>query len=62
MDHLADRCRSNRPIRVDQPVRLPGDQAARGVAQARQHGIQIPDDTWRGLSTWAERLRVALPA
>lgn len=62
MDHLADRCRSNRPIRADQPVRLPGDQAARGVAQARQHGIQVPDDTWQSLSAWAERLHVALPA
>ncbi len=62
MDHLADRCRSNRPIRADQPVHLPGDQAARGVAQTRQHGIQILNDTWQGLSAWAERLHVALPA
>lgn len=62
MDHLAERCRSNRPIRADQPVRLPGDQAARGVAQARQHGIAYPSDTWQGLTAWAERLHVALPA
>ena len=62
MDHLAERCRSNRPIRADQPVRLPGDQAARGVAQAQRDGMAYPPDTWQALSQWAERLHVALPA
>ena len=33
MDHLADRCRENRPIDPSRPVRLPGDQAARGITR-----------------------------
>ena len=39
VDYLSDGCRRNRPIRADRPVRVPGDQAARGVAQALAEGI-----------------------
>src|SRR5215510_10923893 len=28
MNHLSDRCRANKPVRADRPVRMPGDQAA----------------------------------
>jgi LDH2 family malate/lactate/ureidoglycolate dehydrogenase len=62
MDYLAQRCRSNRPIRADQPVRLPGDQAARGVAAAQEQGISYDTNTWSAISQWAQRLGVALPA
>jgi LDH2 family malate/lactate/ureidoglycolate dehydrogenase len=61
MDFLAERCRSNRPIRADQPVRLPGDQAARGVAQAAQQGISYDTNTWQALAQWAQRLSVDMP-
>jgi LDH2 family malate/lactate/ureidoglycolate dehydrogenase len=62
MDHLSDRCRANRPVRADQPVRLPGDQAARGVARAQSEGIAFDAPTWQALTEWGTRLQVALPA
>lgn len=62
MDHLADRCRENRPIDPRRPVRLPGDQAARGITQAADHGIRYPAATWRAIKSAAEQLGVPLPA
>jgi LDH2 family malate/lactate/ureidoglycolate dehydrogenase len=62
MDHLADRCRANKPVRADQPVRMPGDQAARGVARVETDGITFDSPTWQALTAWAERLHVPLPA
>lgn len=61
MEHLADRCRSNRPIRTDQPVRLPGDQAARGIERAQRDGISYTPAAWQALGDWAQRLGVTLP-
>jgi LDH2 family malate/lactate/ureidoglycolate dehydrogenase len=61
MDYLSERCRSNRPIDAAQPVRMPGDQAARGIAAAQQHGIAFDDSTWQALAQWAGKLGVALP-
>jgi LDH2 family malate/lactate/ureidoglycolate dehydrogenase len=61
MDHLGDRCRANRPISADKPVRLPGDQAASGIAQAQASGIGYDAATWQALSDWAGQLGVALP-
>ena len=46
---LAERCRSNRPIRPDRPVRLPGDQAAHSIAEARANGVSYDDATWSAL-------------
>ncbi len=62
MDHLSDRCRSNKAINPAQPVRMPGDQAARGIETARAQGIGFDADTWRALSQWADKLGVALPS
>ncbi|WP_338050915.1 MULTISPECIES: Ldh family oxidoreductase [Ramlibacter] len=62
MDHLADRCRANRPIDARKPVRLPGDAAAAGIAQAQREGIAYDAPTWSALAGWADQLRVALPA
>jgi LDH2 family malate/lactate/ureidoglycolate dehydrogenase len=62
MDYLSDRCRSNKPVHADQPVRMPGDQAARGIAQASVQGIAYDAKTWAGLAEWAERLGIAMPA
>ena len=60
-DHLSDRCRSNRPIHADRPVRVPGDQAARGIADATANGITCDASTWQALSDCAATLRVAVP-
>ncbi len=61
MNHLSERCRSNRPIHADQPVRMPGDQAARGIAAAQAQGIGYDAQAWSVISQWADRLGVALP-
>ena len=62
MDFFSERCRSNRPIDPQHPVRVPGDQAARGLAQAQQQGIELDAATWQSLDTWARELKVELPA
>ena len=61
MDHLSQSCRASRPIRSDQPVRMPGDQAARGLADAQKQGIAYDEPTWQALTEWANRLGVAIP-
>lgn len=61
MDHLSERCRSNRPVDADQPVRMPGDHAARSLAAAQAQGISYDAQTWSAVSQWADRLGVALP-
>ena len=61
MDHLSQSCRASRPIRADQPVRMPGDQAARGLADAQKQGIAYDEPTWQALTEWANRLGVAIP-
>jgi L-lactate dehydrogenase len=60
MDFLSDACRSNKPIDVNHPVRMPGDQAARGLAQSQLHGISYDDATWRNITDWATRLNVSI--
>ena len=61
MDYVSERCRSNRPIRTDQPVRVPGDQAARSAALAQTDGISYDAATWQAIGQSAQRLGVALP-
>jgi LDH2 family malate/lactate/ureidoglycolate dehydrogenase len=61
MDYLSERSRANRPIRADRPVRVPGDAAARGVAQAAQEGIRYDAAVWQALAPWAAKLKVAAP-
>lgn len=61
MDHFGDRCRSNRPIDAERPVRLPGDGAAGALAAARRDGITYDEATWAALAEPAARLGVALP-
>ncbi|HMS04745.1 MAG TPA: Ldh family oxidoreductase [Burkholderiaceae bacterium] len=55
------RCGGNRPIDPARPVRLPGDQAAAGIALAARDGVHYPDLTWNALIRWAEKLGVPLP-
>lgn len=61
MNHLSQRCRENRPIHADSPVRVPGDQAARSVASAQKKGISYDHQPWRDLSQWASKLKVDVP-
>ena len=61
MDHLSERCRTNKPIEADKPVRLPGDQAAVGIEKAQRQGLAYDPQTWQGLAEWAAKLKVALP-
>lgn len=50
MEHLSQSCRANRPIHAGQPLRMPGDQAARGLAEARERGIVYDEPTWQLLT------------
>ncbi|MEY4750208.1 MAG: hypothetical protein RIQ60_2422 [Pseudomonadota bacterium] len=61
MDHFGALCRANRPIDPDKPVRLPGDAAARQLAQARAAGIRFDATTRQALNNCARRLGVASP-
>ncbi|WP_307138588.1 Ldh family oxidoreductase [Pseudoroseomonas cervicalis] len=62
MEFLAEACRANAPIDPDRPVRLPGDQAARGIARAEAEGLALPEKTGAALRHWAAKLGVAVPA
>lgn len=62
VEHLAQACHANPPIRSDQPVRLPGEQAARLHAQALREGLALEPATWAALAEQAQRLAVPLPA
>jgi L-lactate dehydrogenase len=61
MDFLSERSRANRPIRAEQPVRVPGDAAARGIAQAGDKGIRYDAAVWQALAPWTAKLAVASP-
>jgi LDH2 family malate/lactate/ureidoglycolate dehydrogenase len=61
MDHLSDRCRTNKPINPAQPVRVPGDAAAKSISDAQKSGISYDVLTWAGLCDWAAKLGVDVP-
>jgi LDH2 family malate/lactate/ureidoglycolate dehydrogenase len=61
MNHLSDRCRTNKPINPAQPVRVPGDAAAKSIADAKKNGISYDVLTWAGLGEWADKLDVDVP-
>lgn len=61
MAHLSERSRANRPIDPARPVRLPGDAAARGIAEAEQRGIRYAADTRQALQAAALARGVAFP-
>jgi L-lactate dehydrogenase len=61
-DFLSERCRANRPIRADRPVRVPGDAAARGIAEATEHGIAYDPAAWSAIERCAQELGVAPPS
>ena len=61
MDYLSDRCRSNKPINPAKPVRVPGDAAAKSIADAQKNGISYDAVTWAGLCHWANKWGVDVP-
>lgn len=62
MDFLSARCRANAPIDPQRPVRMPGDAAARGIADAKEHGIAFDDAAWAALQATARERGVEPPA
>lgn len=60
MDFLSAQCRENRPIDPARPVRVPGDNAAKGIAEARSGGIEYDAAIWASLAPWMEKLGVRL--
>lgn len=62
MDFLSEQCRANRPIDPAQPVRVPGDNAARGIAEAMRDGVAFDAQPWEAVMRCAEGLGVGLPA
>ena len=61
MDFLSAEARRNRPIDPARPVRIPGDAAAKGIADSVRHGIEIEEATWQSIAAWAGKLAVAPP-
>ena len=61
MNYLSDRCRQNRPINPERPVRVPGDQAARGIATSSRAGIAYDPKDWAAIERCASELGVPLP-
>ena len=61
MDHLTDQCHANAPLHEGAPVRMPGEQAERNIAAAREHGVAVADHVVQQLAASAARLGVAMP-
>jgi L-lactate dehydrogenase len=59
MDFFADRCHANAPIDPERPVRLPGEQASRNIAEATARGVALSPETTAALRRWAERLGIS---
>jgi LDH2 family malate/lactate/ureidoglycolate dehydrogenase len=62
MDYLTERCHANAPLHEGAPVRMPGEQAERNIAAAREHGVTLAENTVQQLVKSATRLGVAMPA
>jgi LDH2 family malate/lactate/ureidoglycolate dehydrogenase len=62
MDYLTERCHANAPLREDAPVRMPGEQAERNIAAARERGVTVSDTVVQQLAKAAERHGVTMPA
>jgi len=61
MDYLSEQCRHNPPVDPARPVRMPGDQAARGIGSAHRNGMAYDPATWNALAPLAEKFGVAMP-
>jgi LDH2 family malate/lactate/ureidoglycolate dehydrogenase len=61
MDHLAESCHANAPLREGAPVRMPGEQAERSIAAARERGVPLAGHVVQQLGRSAERFGLAMP-
>jgi len=61
MNFLSEKCRANRPIHAEQPVRVPGDQAVSAIAAAMREGVGFEPKSWEAIARCAQELGVALP-
>lgn len=61
MDWIARECESNPPAREGQSVRLPGQRALALRRQALQAGVSLSSGIVSALSTWSNKLGVAMP-
>jgi L-lactate dehydrogenase len=62
MDHLTDLCHANAPLIEGVPVRMPGEQAERSIAAARERGVPLAEHTVQRLGASAERFGLVMPA
>jgi len=62
MDHLTERCQANAPLREGVPVRMPGEQAERSIAAAREQGVPLAEHTVQRLAGSAARFSLVMPA
>lgn len=62
MDHLAELCQASAPLREGVPVRLPGEQAERNIARAREQGVPVDGAVVERLAAAAARHGLAMPA
>jgi LDH2 family malate/lactate/ureidoglycolate dehydrogenase len=64
IDYFAGQCRASPAIDSTRPVRLPGEQASRLIADAQQHGVPLSPVALRSLRAAARRFGIdptALP-
>ena len=61
MNYLSGRCRENRPIKPECPVRVPGDQAARGITTSLHAGIAYAATDWAAIERCAQEMDVPPP-
>ena len=61
MNFLSEKCRANRPIHPERPVRVPGDQAARGIEAAMREDVSFDPKSWHAIVRCAQDLGVTLP-
>jgi L-lactate dehydrogenase len=61
MDWIARECRNNPPARAGQPPRLPGQRGLALRRQGLQAGVPLAAGIVATLSTWADKLGVAMP-
>ena len=57
MDYLTERCQANAPLREGVPVRMPGEQAERSIAAAREQGVPLAEHTVQRLGGYGRAVR-----
>ena len=60
MDTVAERCRTNKPIDPQHPVRLPGERGLARRAQQLKEGVQLHPSILPSLQDYAQKYKVTL--